>query len=153
MAYKTISDIAIDGKKVLLRLDLNVPLKEGKIKDMTRIDASLPIIKYAMEHKAKVILCSHLGRPDGKRNPEESLRLVAEALSKKLGVAVPLSPDCIGNEVQSEVDRMMPGDLLLLENLRFHAGEEANDAEFTKELAALAEVYINDAFGTAHRAH
>ena len=153
MAYKTVSQIAIDGKRLLLRLDLNVPVKEGRVTDMTRIDAVLPIIKYAMEHKAKVILCSHLGRPDGKRVPEDSLKPVAEVLSRILRVPVPLAPDCVGKDVKAMVAKMRDGDVIMLENLRFHEEEEANDPEFSKELASLADVYVNDAFAAAHRAH
>lgn len=151
--YKTIEDIDLDGKRVLVRLDLNVPIKDGKIKDFTRIDACLKTIKYIIDNNGKAILMSHLGRPDGVRNPEFSLKLVAEALTQKLGTEVKLAPDCIGEEVESLVDAMNDKEVIVLENLRFHAEEEANDPAFVDALARLADCYVNDAFGTAHRAH
>lgn len=151
--YKTIEDIDLKGKKVLVRLDLNVPIKEGKIKDSTRIDASLKTIKYVMKHKGKAILMSHLGRPGGLKDRSLSLNLVAEALSNKLNTKVIMAPDCKGKEVEEIVDNIKEGDVVLLENLRFHMGEEENGKEFVNSLAKLADVYINDAFGTAHRDH
>ncbi|MBW2984880.1 phosphoglycerate kinase [Candidatus Woesearchaeota archaeon] len=151
--YKTIDEADVKGKKVLVRLDLNVPLKEGKIKDATRIDAALKTVKYLIEQGAKTILMSHLGRPEGKVVDELSLKPVAAALSEKLGKEVKLAPDCIGAEVESIVEGMADSDVVLLENLRFHAEEEANEDGFVEKLAGLADVYINDAFGTAHRAH
>ncbi|MBR9699526.1 phosphoglycerate kinase [Candidatus Woesearchaeota archaeon] len=151
--YKTIKDLDLAGKKVLVRLDLNVPIKEGKVKDTTRIDAPLETIKYIMENKGKAILMSHLGRPEGQKNPDFTLKPVAEKLSEKLGKAVKLAPDCVGAETEAVVDAMNDGDVVLLENLRFHAGEQENEAIFVAGLAKLSDVYINDAFGTAHRAH
>jgi len=136
-----------------VRLDLNVPLKDGVIKDATRIDAVMPTIRYIVKHSGKAILMSHLGRPDGRRDKAFSLAPVAKAISEKLGKGVALAPDCIGEEAEEEADGLSSGGVLLLENLRFHSEEEENDATFAKQLAALGEVYVNDAFGTAHRAH
>ena len=161
MPKLSIRDIDLTNKRLFIRVDFNVPLTEdgSTITDDTRIVATLPTIVYALEHKAKVILASHLGRPKGKPNPKYSLRPVVdrlrELLDKKLGekVNVAFAPDCIG-EVASEMARQLEsGQVLLLENLRFHAEEEANDPAFSKALASLAEVYVNDAFGSAHRAH
>jgi phosphoglycerate kinase len=161
MPKLSIKDIELANKRVFIRVDFNVPLTEdGKtITDDTRIAATLPTIVYALRHKAKVILASHLGRPKGKANPKYSMRPVVdrlrELLDKELGesVNVAFSPDCIG-EIASEMARQLEsGQVLLLENLRFHAEEEANDAGFSKALASLAEIYVNDAFGSAHRAH
>lgn len=150
---KTIRDIDVEGKRVLVRVDFNVPLEKGKVADDTRIRAALPTIQYLMEHRARVILMSHLGRPKGK--VQEDLRLipVAEQLAGLLGRPVAMAVDCVGEDVEAAVDRLRPGDVLLLENLRFHPEEEANDPEFASRLASLGEVYVNDAFGTAHRAH
>jgi phosphoglycerate kinase len=151
---KTIRDIDVSGKRVLVRVDFNVPLnKEGKITDDTRIKAALPTIRYLMDKNAKVILVSHLGRPDGK--VVESMRLtpVARRLSELLGKPISLAPDSIGPEVDAAISQMKPGDVILLENIRFHPEEEKNDREFSRQLAALADVFVNDAFGTAHRAH
>jgi len=151
---KTIRDIQVTGKRVLVRADLNVPLDEaGLITDDTRVRAALPTIEFLREKEAKVILCSHLGRPKG--SVVEGLRLtpVARRLSELLRVEVTMAPDCVGTEVERMVAAMQTGDVVLLENLRFHAGERANDAGFAKQLAALADIYVNDAFGTAHRAH
>ncbi|MCK5282876.1 MAG: phosphoglycerate kinase [Nanoarchaeota archaeon] len=151
--YKTIQDLGLKGKRVLVRLDLNVPIKDGKIADYTRIDACLKTITYLVNNKAKTILMSHLGRPDGEKDPELSLKPVADSLSDKLSVKVKIAPDCIGQEVEEMVNNMKEENIILLENLRFHSGEEANDPEFVNRLARLADVYINDAFATAHRAH
>ena len=151
--YKTIEEVDVKGKRVLVRLDLNVPLKEGKIKDSTRIDAALKTVKYLVEEGAKTILMSHLGRPEGKVVSELSLKPVAAAISEKLGKDAKLAPDCIGGEVEALVNGMADGDIVLLENLRFHPEEEANEAGFVESLAKLADAYVNDAFGTAHRAH
>lgn len=151
---KTIRDIDVSGKRVLVRVDFNVPLdKAGEITDDTRIRAALPTIRYLMDKKAKVILASHLGRPDGK--VVESMRLtpVARRLMELLGKPVIKALDCVGPEVEAAVNRMSPGEVMLLENVRFHAEEEKNDREFARKLARLADVYVNDAFGTAHRAH
>jgi len=154
MDKKTIRDIQVAGKRVLVRVDFNVPLdKAGNITDDTRIRAALPTIQYLCDKDAKVILCSHLGRPKGKVTEEFRLTHVAKRLSELLGAPVTRTDDCIGPEVEKTVAAMKPGDVLLLENLRFHAEEEANDAGFAKKLASLADLYVNDAFGTAHRAH
>jgi phosphoglycerate kinase len=153
MAKLSIRDLDLKGKVVFIRVDFNVPLAAGgkEITSDKRIRASLPSIKYALEHGAGVVLASHLGRPKGKPNPEMSLQPVAERLQQLLGTAVKMAPDCIGPEVAKM--RPQRGEVLLLENLRFHAEEEKNDPGFAKQLASLAEVYVNDAFGSAHRAH
>jgi phosphoglycerate kinase len=153
MKAKTVRDVDVDGKRVFLRADLNVPLDDGRITDDTRIRASLPTIVNLLERGATVILASHLGRPKGKVNDSLRLRPVAERLSELLGRPVRMTGDALGPGVQVAVDKLRPGDLLLLENLRFHAAEEANDPEFAKALAGLADLYVNDAFGAAHRAH
>lgn len=156
MNKKTIEDIEVKGKRVLVRVDFNVPQDEtGRITDDRRIRAALPTIQYLINHGAKTILVSHLGRPKGKPEDREkfTLKPVAERLGELLGKPVPLAPDCIGPEVQKMVQAMGEGDVLLLENVRFHPEEEKNNPEFAKQLADLAEVYVNDAFGTAHRAH
>lgn len=144
----------LKAKKVMVRVDFNVPLDEKQtITDTARIDASLPTIQYLVGKGARVILMSHLGRPKGKVNPKFSLKPVAESLSGKIGQEVALAPDCTGAEVQKLVDGMQDGQVVLLENVRFHAEEERNDPEFAKQLASLGDLYVNDAFGTAHRAH
>jgi len=154
MAKLTIEEIEVKGKRVLMRVDFNVPLDEnGRITDDTRIQASLPSIRYVIDHGGKLVLMSHLGRPKGKPDPKLSLRPAAERLSELLGKPVTFAPDCIGPEVERIVGSMKEGDIVLLENLRFHKEEEANDPEFAKKLASLGDVYVNDAFGTAHRAH
>lgn len=151
---KSIQDIDVKGKKVLVRVDFNVPIDEnGIITDDRRIREALPTIKYLKEHGARVILMSHLGRPKGKFNTKYSLKPVAERLSDKLGIMVALAPDVIGEAVQSMVRALKDGDVMLLENVRFYEEEEKNDKEFSKKLAALGDIYVNDAFGTAHRAH
>jgi phosphoglycerate kinase len=150
---KTIRDLSLDGKRVFIRVDFNVPLEQGKITDDTRIRASVPTIRYALEKGATVILASHLGRPKGKPKPEFSLKPVAEHLSKLIGRPVAFAPDCIGDAAAAAVIRDNARGVIVLENLRFHAEEEANDAAFAKALAALCDVYVNDAFGSAHRAH
>jgi phosphoglycerate kinase len=153
MNKKTIEDIEVSGKRVLVRCDFNVPLDGTKITDETRIVAALPTIKYLLDHNAAVILCSHLGRPKGEFNMKYSLAPVAERLSEKLDKKVVLAKDVIGEDAKKCVSGMKPGDVVLLENVRFHKEEEKNDPAFAKELASLAEIYVNDAFGTAHRAH
>ena len=153
MNKKTIEDVDVKGKRVLVRCDFNVPLKDGRITDNTRITAALPTIRYLMEHGAKVILCSHLGRPKGEYKKEFSLEPVAKELSRLLGKEVKLASDIVGDSAKSLVANMKEGDIVLLENVRFDPREEKNDEEFSKELASLAEVFVNDAFGTAHRAH
>jgi len=150
---RVITELKLSGKRTFVRVDFNVPLHEGRVADSTRIQASFPTIRYAMEQGARVVLASHLGRPKGKRVPEASLAPVADELSRLIGQDVPLAPDCIGPEVEAMVQALAPGGVLLLENLRFHPGEEKNDPEFAQALARLADVYVNDAFGTAHRAH
>ena len=153
MNKKTIEDIDVSGKRVLVRCDFNVPLDGTKITDDTRIVAALPTIQYLLDHNAAVILCSHLGRPKGEFNMKYSLAPVAERLSEKLDKKVVLAKDVIGEDAKKCVDAMKPGDIVLLENVRFHKEEEKNDPEFAKKLASFAEIYVNDAFGTAHRAH
>jgi phosphoglycerate kinase len=153
MPKVSIRDLDLKNKTVFIRVDFNVPLAAGgqEITSDKRIRASLPTIRYALEHGAGVILASHLGRPKGKPNPEMSLKPAAARLSELLGQPVKMAPDCVGPEVEKL--RPKPGEVLLLENLRFHAEEEKNDPGFSKQLAALCEVYVNDAFGSAHRAH
>lgn len=154
MSITYIDQLDLKGKKVLIRVDFNVPLDEaGNVTDDTRIQSALPTINYALEKDAKVILMSHLGRPKGKVKPEFSLSPVAAYLSKIINKNVTLAPDCIGPEVEKLVSEMKPKDIILLENLRFHPEEEKNDSEFGRKLAALADIYINEAFATAHRAH
>jgi phosphoglycerate kinase len=152
-AARNIKDLDLRGRKALIRVDFNVPIKNGRIGDDTRIRASLPTIRYALEHGATVILMSHLGRPKGKPNPEYSLRPVAEHLSTLLGKPVQFAEDCIGPAAEAAIAKAGPGGVVLLENLRFHGEEEKNDDGFAKALASLGDVYINDAFGSAHRAH
>ncbi len=153
MAKLSIEDLDLKGKRVLIRVDFNVPLKEGKVADDTRIKAALPTIKYAMERGAKVILVSHLGRPKGKVVEELRMDPVADRLSQLLGVEVKKAPDCVGEVVEKMVEELKEGEVLLLENVRFHPEEEKNDPEFSRRLASLADYFIQDAFGTAHRAH
>src|SRR3989441_650859 len=150
----TIEDLPLRGKRVIIRADFNVPLDEsGHITDDTRIRGTLPTINYAVDEGARVILCSHLGRPKGKVDPRLSLAPVARRLQRLLGKEVLFAEDCIGAQAEMLVHKMKPGDVLLLENLRFHAGEEQNDEQFAKALASLADVFVNDAFGAAHRNH
>src|SRR5262245_9783386 len=154
MAKVSIKDLDLRGKRVFIRVDFNVPLKGGVIGDDTRIRASLPTINLALEQGAAVVLASHLGRPKGKPNPEFSLRPVASRLEKLLGRSVVFADDCIGEAAARAVaEARTNDDVVLLENLRFHPEEEQNDEGFSKELAALADLYVNDAFGAAHRAH
>jgi phosphoglycerate kinase len=150
---RTIRDFdSLNGKRVLTRVDFNVPLQDGVISDDTRIRAALPTIQFALEQGAAVVLMSHLGRPKGK-DPSQSLRPVAQRLSALLGRPVRFAEDCVGPEVEAQARSLQPGEVMLLENLRFHKEEEKNDPEFAKQLAALGDVYVNDAFGSAHRAH
>ena len=154
MAKKTIQDVDVRGKRVLVRVDFNVPLNEsGAITDDTRLRAALPTIRYLLDHGAGVILMSHLGRPKGRRDEKYSLAPVARRLAELLGRPVELAPDCIGPEVEARARALQPGQVLLLENLRFHREEETNDPAFARALAALGDLYVNDAFGSAHRAH
>ena len=150
---RSITDLALAGRRVLMRVDFNVPIKNGAITDDTRIRASLPTIRYALDHDATVILCSHLGRPKGKPNPEYSLRPVAARLSELLGRRVEFADDCVGPSASAAIDRAGANGVVLLENLRFHPEEEKNDPVFAQQLAALGDVYVDDAFGSAHRAH
>src|SRR5262245_54089968 len=149
----SLSDLDLAGRRVFMRVDFNVPLENGKITDDTRIEAALPSIRYVIEKGGRLILASHLGRPKGKPEPQYSLKPVAERLQQLLGKPVHFGPDCIGPEVRKEVDSLKNGDVLLLENLRFHPEEEKNDPGFAQQLASLCDVYVNDAFGAAHRAH
>ena len=153
MDARTVRDVDVAGRRVFVRADLNVPIDDGRITDDTRIRASLPTIVHLLERGATVILASHLGRPKGKVNDALRLKPVADRLSQLLGRPVRMTGDALGPGVQVAVDKLRPGDLLLLENLRFHAAEEANDPEFAASLAGLADLYVNDAFGAAHRAH
>jgi phosphoglycerate kinase len=154
MEFKSIDEIPLQGKKIFLRVDFNVPLgADGKVTDDTRIRAALPTLKHALGQNARVILASHLGRPKGKPEPQYSLKPVAARLGELLRREVKLAPDCIGPEVEKTVAEMKPGDVLLLENLRFHKEEEKNDPSFCQALARLADVYVNDAFAVSHRAH
>jgi len=161
MKFRTLDDFDVRGKRVIIREDLNVPMKDGAIADYTRIDAAIPTLRTLSERGARVIVLSHLGRPvlteDGKPDAASrlnfSLRPVAHALAERLGRSVAYANDCVGPIAQCAVDVLQDGDIVLLENVRFHAGEESNDPEFARELASLGDLYINDAFGTAHRAH
>ncbi|WP_434511030.1 phosphoglycerate kinase [Desulfitobacterium sp. AusDCA] len=154
MNKQSVKDVKVKGKRVLVRVDFNVPIDENRqITDDTRIRAALPTLRYLIEEGAKLILVSHFGRPKGQANPKYSLAPVASRLSELLGQDVPMAPDCIGPEVTEKVMSLENGQAVLLENVRFHPEEEKNDPEFAKQLASLAELYVNDAFGTAHRAH
>ncbi|HEX8707083.1 MAG TPA: phosphoglycerate kinase [Pyrinomonadaceae bacterium] len=149
----SIKDLDLKGKRAFVRVDFNVPVKGAKVEDDTRIRGALPTIQYAIEQGARVVLASHLGRPKGERVEKYSLRPVAEHLSQLLGKPVAFADDCVGEEVRRQVNALKDGEVLLLENLRFHAEEEKNDDQFAQRLASLCDVYINDAFGAAHRAH
>ena len=153
MNKKTVKDIDLKGKRVLMRVDFNVPMQDGKVTDDKRIKASLPTIQYVLDQGASLILMSHLGRPKAGPDPEFSLRAASEVLSSLLGKPVKMAPDCVGPEVEKMAKALKPGEVLMLENTRFHAGEEKNDLDLAKQMASLADVYVNDAFGSAHRAH
>jgi phosphoglycerate kinase len=153
MNKKTVKDIDLKGKRVLMRVDFNVPMAEGKVTDDKRIKAALPTINYVLEQDASLLLMSHLGRPKGGPDPEFSLRAASEALAALLGKPVQMAPDCVGTEVEAMAKSLKPGDVLMLENTRFHKGEEKNDLDLAKQMASLGDVYVNDAFGSAHRAH
>ncbi len=153
MAFRTLDNVAVTGKRVLLRADLNVPVRDGKISDLTRIERLSPTIRELSSAGARVIICSHFDRPKGKRVAEFSLAPMATALGEVLGKHVIFADDCIGIMAEQAIERLSNGDVLVLENTRFHPGEEANDPAFAAELAALADIYVNDAFSAAHRAH
>lgn len=152
-AYRTLDDTEVAGKRVLVRVDFNVPMKDGVVTDATRIERALPTIQELSKKGAKVLLLSHFGRPKGKADPEMSLKPVAKALEKFLGGKVEFAEDCIGDPAKKTVKNMLDGDVAVFENTRFHAGEEANDQEFAKALAENGDIYVNDAFSAAHRAH
>jgi phosphoglycerate kinase len=154
MTKMTVRDISLKGKRVLMRVDFNVPMASGIVTDDKRIRAALPTIQYVLDQGSSLILMSHLGRPKGSGfDPEFSLKAAAEALAKLLGKPVQMAPDCVGPEVEAMAKALKPGDVLMLENTRFHKGEEKNDLDLAKQMAALGDVYVNDAFGSAHRAH
>ena len=153
LTKKSVEDINVTGKRVLVRCDFNVPMEDGRITDDNRIVGALPTIKYLLAHNARVILCSHMGRPKGEFNPKYTLAPVAKRLSELLGKDVALAADVVGPDAQAKAAALKDGEVLLLENVRFHTEEEKNDPAFAKQLASLAEIYVNDAFGTAHRAH
>jgi phosphoglycerate kinase len=153
MTKKTVRDVDLKGKRVLMRVDFNVPMADGVVTDDKRIRAALPTIQYVLDQGASLILMSHLGRPKGGPDREFSLKAAAEALSKLLVRPVQMAPDCVGPEVEALAQALHPGEVLMLENVRFHKQEEKNDPEFAKRLAVLGDVYVNDAFGSAHRAH
>ena len=153
MNKKTVKDIELKGKRVFMRVDFNVPMAEGKVTDDKRIKAAMPTIQYVLDQGASLLLASHLGRPKGGADPEFSLRAASEVLSTLINRPVTMAPDCVGPEVEAIAKALKPGDVVMLENTRFHKGEEKNDLELAKQMAALADVYVNDAFGSAHRAH
>jgi phosphoglycerate kinase len=153
MAKLSIRDLDLSGKKVFIRVDFNVPIEDGRVTDDTRITSAIPTIQYAIDKGARVILASHLGRPKGQRNLKYTLRPVAEHLARLLGRPIAFAADCVGDEAARVVNSLADGDIALLENLRFYAEEEKNDPDFSARLAALCDLYVNDAFGTAHRAH
>ena len=150
---KMVTDLQVKGKKVLVRVDFNVPIKDGKVGDDTRIQAALPTIQYLLDHGAAVILCSHLGRPKGEVKPELSLKPVADYLDTLIDAPVKFVEDCVGEKAETAASELVSGEVLVLENTRFHAGEKKNDPQMAQKLASLADLFVNDAFGTAHRAH
>src|SRR5471030_2154216 len=152
-SFKTIDSLAVSGKRVLVRVDLNVPMKNGQVTDAMRIERAAPTLRELADKGAKVIVLSHFGRPDGKRVPEMSLRPLVEPLARAIGKPVAFADDCIGPIAEDAVRALKSGEVLLLENLRFHKEEEKNDAGFVDKLSTLGDIYINDAFSAAHRAH
>jgi phosphoglycerate kinase len=152
-SFRTLDDLDVSGKTVLVRLDLNVPMKDGEVADASRIERSVPTVKELLAKNAKVVVLAHFGRPKGKREPSMSLRPLAGPLGEALGVGVAFAEDCVGEIARGAVDALRPGQVLLLENLRFHAGEEKNEPAFADQLAALGDIYVDDAFSAAHRAH
>ena len=150
---RTLDDLEVAGRTVLVRLDLNVPMTDGEVADATRIERSVPTVKELLDKDAKVAILSHFGRPKGKREPSMSLEPLCGPLAAALGRPVAFAEDCVGEVARRAVDALQPGDVVLLENLRFHPGEEKNDPAFADQLAALGEAYVNDAFAAAHRAH
>ena len=152
-SFRTLDDIDVSGKTVLVRLDLNVPMKDGEVADASRIERSVPTVKELLAKDAKVVVLAHFGRPKGKREPSMSLRALCGPLGEALGIEVAFAEDCVGDVARRAVDALRPGQVLLLENLRFHAGEEKNDPAFADQLASLGEIYVDDAFSAAHRAH
>ena len=153
MKKLTVNDLSVAGKRILMRVDFNVPLERGRVVDDKRVRAALPTILHIVKSGGRLVLMSHLGRPKGKPDPELSLRPCANVVASLLGQKVTFAEDCIGETAIAAADRLNDSGVLLLENLRFHAGEKANDRDFAAELSKLGEIYINDAFGTAHRAH
>ena len=153
MGFRTLDQAEVKGKRALVRVDFNVPMKDGVVQDDTRLRAALPTIEDLRSKGARVILLAHFDRPKGKRVPEMSLKPVVQPLAKLVGAPVAFADDCIGPDAKAAVDAMKDGDVLLLENLRYHAGEEKNEPEFARELASLGDLYVNDAFSAAHRAH
>jgi phosphoglycerate kinase len=152
-SFRRLEELDVRGKRVLVREDLNVPLSDGQILDYARVDATIPTLRWLHEHGARTIVLSHLGRPDGTRQPQLSLRPLAQALSDRLGIPVAFAEDCVGEAAERAVAALHDGDVLLLENVRFHPEEERNDPAFARQLAALGDYYVDDAFATAHRAH
>jgi phosphoglycerate kinase len=153
MSFRVVADLDVRGKRVLVREDLNVPMDGSRIANYARVDAAIPTLRWLHEHGARVIVLSHLGRPEGKPDPALSLSPLAPALSQRLGIPVAFADDCIGEPAERAVAKLHDGDVVLLENVRFHPGEERNDPDFAAQLAKLGEIYVNDAFATAHRAH
>jgi phosphoglycerate kinase len=153
MNKKTVKDVDLKGKRVLMRVDFNVPMEGGKVTDDKRIKAALPTIQYVLDHGASLLLMSHLGRPKGGFDPEFSLKAATEVLAGHLGIPVQMAPDCVGPEVEKMVKTLKPGGVIMLENTRFHPEEEKNDPELARKMASLGDIFVNDAFGSAHRAH